>query len=200
MKTISTKIILAMMTATLGLTAIAPAMAQPSAPSAETQSADTARPGPKSFRAGHDGPRRGDGMGGLLNFERGAEAIDIAVVRLTHRLDLNDEQKNLLDTLRTDALAASEELTAATEGLRPTPPAEAEAPAAPDFSQSLANRIAFDSARLDALKSIQPAATAFLDSLTEAQKAELMPDRGDHGDRGDRDNRGGPRGHGPNRG
>ncbi|MBF0679747.1 MAG: Spy/CpxP family protein refolding chaperone [Devosia sp.] len=194
MKTISTKIILAMMTATLGLGAIAPVMAQTTAPSAETRSVETAQEGQKSFRPGHDGPRRGGGMSSLLNFERGAEAIDIAVVRLTHRLDLSAEQQTLLDTLKSDALAASETLASATEGLRPTPPAKGDAPSAPDFSRSLENRIAFDTARLDALKSIQPAATAFFDSLTDAQKAELMPDRGTRGDRG------GPRQHGPNRG
>lgn len=197
MKTISTKIILAMMTAALGLGAIAPAMAQTAAPSAETQRVDTARSDQKSYRPGHDGRQRGGGMGSFLNVERGPEAIEIAIVRLTHRLDLSADQKTLLDTLKTDALAASSTLTSATEGLRPTPPVEGETPAAPDFGQSLENRIAFDTARLDALKSIQPAATAFFDSLTDAQKAQLMPDRGD---RGDSDNRGGPRQHGPKRG
>lgn len=196
MKTISTKIILAMMTATIGLTAIAPAMAQPTAPSAQAQSAETAQPGPKTFRPGHDGPRRGGSMGFLLNFERGAEAIDIAAVRLTHRLDLTDEQKTLLDTLKTDALAANKTLAAATERLRPTPPTKGEAPAAPDFAQALTNRIAFDTARLEALKAIEPAATAFFDSLTDDQKAELMPKRGNWGDR---DNRGGPHPHGLHR-
>lgn len=203
MKTISTKIILAMMTATLGLGAIAPATAQTAAPSAETQATDAAQSGPKAHRPDSNGQRRGPGfgLGGLLNLDRGGEAMEIALVRLSHRIDLSTDQQALLETLKSDALAASDMLTTATAELRPTPPAEGETPIAPDFAKALQNRIAFDTARLDALKSIEPAATAFFESLTDAQKAELMPDRGARGDhRGDRDDRDGPRQHGPNRG
>lgn len=205
MKTISTKAIIAVMTATLGLTAIAPAMAQTAAPAPASQ-ADSAQPSPQPFRPGPGGHHRGGGFGGVLDVDRGGEAIEVAIVRLSHRLDLSTEQQALLDTLKTDALAAAEVFSAATEGLRPSAPVEGQAPERPDFAQALDTRIAFDSARLAALESIQPAATAFFDSLSDEQKAQLQPrhdERGGPGKRGDGQH-GGPRhpapGEGPDRG
>lgn len=192
MKTISTTAIIAMMTATLGLTAIAPAMAQTAAPAPQTETS-------QAFRPGHNGPQRGAGFGGFLNVERGAEAIEVAIVRITHRLDLTAEQQSLLDTLKTDALAAAETFATATEGLRPSAPAEGQRPERPDFAQALDTRIALDGARLAALEAIQPAATAFFDSLTDEQKAQLTPrhdERGGPGKRGD-NQQGGPRQPGP---
>lgn len=178
MKTISTKAILALMTATLGLSAVAPVLAQQGAPSAPSAQAEQVQQGDKGFRPGHNGPRRGGGSD-LLNFERGAEAVEIALVRLGHRLDLTDAQKTLLETLKADALTAANTLKAAAETVRPTPTAEGEATAT-TLADRLETRIAIDTARLDALKSVQPALTAFFDSLTDEQKAELVPERGEH--------------------
>ena len=132
------------------------------------------------LRQGH-GPM-GDQRGGdFLNFGRGAEAIEIALVRLSHRIDMTAEQQALFDTLKTSALSAAADFAAATEGLRPTPPVEGEAATAtaPDIAQRLENRIAIETAHLAALEAVQPAATAFFDSLTDEQKAQLMPERPD---------------------
>lgn len=190
MKTISTTAIVALMTASIGLGVIAPALAQDAvAPAtAQAQPADPAG-AERGFRNG-PGMRHGGGMG-LFNIERGAEAIEIAIVRLSHAIEMTDEQTVLLEALKTDALAAAAAFEAATDGLRPTSPAEGESAERPDISERFDNRIALESARLDALKAVQPAFTAFFDSLTDEQKADLIPERGDRqnhmskqGDRG----------------
>lgn len=179
MKTISSTAIVALMTATLGLTAILPAQAQTAtAPSDQTAQSDM-----RPFHGGNGpGPRGGmdrmgdrGGMGDVLAIERGAEAIEIGLVRLSHRLDLTTEQQGLLEALKTAALAAATDFASATEGLRPTPPAEGEQAARPDMSRMLENRIAIDTARLAALESVQPAFAAFFDSLTEEQLTQLAP-------------------------
>src|SRR5690606_6393183 len=108
--TITTTAIVALMTASLGLGAVAPAFAQ-DAPAAQAEPAQPAKPG---FR----GPQRG-GFGNILGFERGSEAVEIALVRLAHRLDLTEAQQGLLDTLKSDALAAAQTFGTATQALRP---------------------------------------------------------------------------------
>lgn len=180
MKTISTTAIVALMTTAIGLGTIAPAAAQATTAPAATQSqpADLATGAERGFRNG-PGMRQGGGAGGLLNIERGAEAIEIAIVRLSHAIELTDEQTVLLEALKTDALAAAATFEAATDGLRPNPPAEGETAERPDISERFNNRIAMETARLDALEAVQPAFTAFFDSLTDEQKADLVPQRGD---------------------
>ena len=170
MKTITTTAIAALMTATIGLSAIAPATAQDAAP-AQAQTQD----GPRLHLRHHNqgGPHHMVRMGGgLLSFARGAEAVEVALVRLSHRIELTAEQQPLFDTLKADALAAAETFEAATDGLRLAPSAER-----PEFSEMLENRIALETAHLAALEAIQPAATAFFDSLTEKQQAQLTPQR-----------------------
>lgn len=177
MKTFTKTAIVALMTATLGLSAIASSYAQDAAPTQAQQ-----QPGPGfGFRHdNHGGPRQFIG-GDLLGFDRGVEAVEIALVRLSHAIELTAEQQALFDSLRTEALAAAETFSTAVEGLRPTAPAEGQAVEVPDFSERLENRIAIETARLAALEAVQPAATAFFDSLTDEQKAELTPQRPDRG-------------------
>ena len=178
MKTISTKAIVALMAATLGLSVAAPAFAQESAPMAPAQQAEAGQPGPHGPRGMDNGPRgRNGGPGELLSFERGAEGIEIALVRLSHRLELTTEQQSLFDTLKTSALAAAADFETATEGLRRTKPAAGETPTRPSVPDMLENRIAIDTARLAALQSVQPSAAAFFDSLTDEQNTQLMPPR-----------------------
>lgn len=182
MKTLSTTAIVALMTASIGLGALAPALAQDATTTtAQVQSSDSAAPAERGFRKG-PGMNHGGGMGGagLLGIDRGAEAIEIAIVRLSHAIDLTDEQTVLLEALKTDALAAAAAFETATEGLRPSAPAEGETAVAPDMSERLNSRIAIQTAHLAALEAVQPAFTAFFDSLTDEQKAALVPQRGDH--------------------
>lgn len=183
MKTITTSAIVALMTATIGLSAIAPAFAQNAAP-AQTQ----AQNGPGlQFRQGNHGHGQMGGqmgrMGGgdFLSFARGAEAIEIAMVRLSHRIELTSEQQPLFDAFKASALAAAADFAAATEGLVPQggPAGATTTATAPDITERLENRIAIQKAHLAALEAVQPAATAFFDSLTDEQKAQLTPQRPD---------------------
>lgn len=172
MKTLPKTAIVALMTTAIGFSAVAPTFAQDAAPAAQADRRD-------NFRHHDQRPQRPGPMGGsdILGFERGAEAVEIAFVRLSHAIELTDEQQALFDTFRTEALAAAEDFATTAEGLRPAAPAEGETPVRPNIAERLENRIALDTARLDALKSVQPAAVAFFDSLTEEQLAELTPHR-----------------------
>ncbi|MCR6673921.1 Spy/CpxP family protein refolding chaperone [Devosia ginsengisoli] len=184
MKTITTTAIVALMTASIGLTAIVPTYAQDAAP-AQEQSFRQGGPGFHLRQDGFGGP----GRGGLVDFLGGStEAVEIALVRLSHAVEMTSEQQALFDTLKTDALAAAETFTTATAALRP-----ADDQAAPGISERLQNRIAFETARLAALEAVQPAATAFFDSLTAEQQTQLTPQRPDRGDRPRHFGKGGPR-------
>ena len=170
MKTLSRTAVIALMTTVVGLGAVAPGFAQDATPAPQAEQRE-------SFRQHrHSGAT---GVGNFLGFERGAEAIEVAFVRLSHAVDLTAEQQPLFDAFKTAALDAADRFAAATGDLLPTPTAKGQAAALPDIGKRLENRIAFETARLDALKSVQPAATAFFDSLTEAQQAELTPRRFD---------------------
>jgi len=185
MKTISRTAIVALLTASVGLTAIAPVWAQETTSPAQIEAQpaidNPAEPGQRGFRPFNHGPRRNGDFGNVLNVERGAENVEVALVRLGYRLDLTSEQQALLDALKTSAIAAARDFAGAAENLRPTPPSAGETPAMPDISTRLENRIALEKARLAALEAVQPAAEAFFDSLTEAQQAQLAPRRPDQG-------------------
>lgn len=176
MKTITTTAIVALMTATIGLSAIAPTYAQQAAPAPSQEQAQAKAPG-ANFRP--NGPRQGGGFGDLLGFERGSEAVEIALVRLSHAIELTTEQQALFDTLKTDALKAADTFSTAIEGLRPAAPAEGQTAQAPDFATRLDTRIAVEKAHLAALEAIKPSASAFFSSLTTEQTAALTPQRPD---------------------
>ena len=177
MKTITTTAIVALMTAAIGLTAVAPTYAQDAAPAHTHEQAF--RQGGPGLHLRQDG-EHGPGRGGFLDFfGRGnsTEAVEIALVRLSHAVEMTTEQQALFDTLKTDAMAAAETFSTAVEGLRPAAPVEGQTAERPEFSDMLENRIAFETAHLDALKAVQPSLSAFFDSLTDEQKADLMPQR-----------------------
>ena len=197
MKTFKTSAIVALMTATVGLAAIVPSYAQQANPPAAPAAEQAPGPGPMPGFRRHDGERqfgsRQGGMAGFIGFERGAEAVEIALVRLSHAIDMTPEQQALFDTLKTDALAAADAFSTRIEGLRPAAPAAGERPAAIDIAKGIETRIAIETAHLDALKAVQPSLTAFFDSLSDDQKAELTPE---HGPRGNMQGRMGKMGHG----
>jgi hypothetical protein len=115
----------------------------------------------------HHGPRGG------FDFIGSPQAVEIALVRLSYAIDMTGEQQALFETLRNDALAAATAFEDTTEGLRPNP----EATGMPDIADMLDTRIAIETAKLEALTAVQPAFEAFFGSLTDEQKAELMPRR-----------------------
>lgn len=179
MKIISTKAALALVASTISLAALAPTMAQdaPANPPAQTQAAPAA-PAPGKAHNGFGFGPRGQNFGGLITLERGAENVEVALVRLSHRLDLSDDQKALLETLKTDAVAAAKSFTEATADLRRP---RAAATARPDLTQQFDNRLALAKAQVEALEAIQPSYSAFVASLTDEQKAKLGPTRNNWG-------------------
>lgn len=190
--------IVALMTAAIGFTAIAPAIAQDAAAPAQAEAQQQ-----NKFRQHDQGPRGRGPMGGgdILGFERGADAVEIALVRLGQRIDLTAEQQPLFDAFKTAAMSAATTFETATEGLRPTPPAEGETPVMPNLSERLDKAITMQAARLAALESVQPSATAFFESLTEEQMASLTPQRPDRdGGMPGGFGKGGPRHHGGQQG
>lgn len=175
MKTITSTAVAALLIATLSVTAIAPAFAQETTPPAASSQDQAGKPGP-GLRFQHQGGQRGGGD--LLDFGRGAEGVEIALVRLSYRIELTTEQQPLFDALRTAALDAASSFETAVQGLHPDPAATATAER-PNPTQRLENRIAIETAHLTALEAVQPAFTAFFDSLTDEQKAALTPERPD---------------------
>lgn len=138
--------------------------------------------GPGMNGPGMNGPRgmNGPGMRGMSGANalftlactnRGAEAIELGAVRLTYRLDLNADQKKLLDTLKTNALDAQSNYADQCKSLMPGTGDAATA----DPLQRLKDRLGLDQARLDAMNKLMPDIEAFYSSLTDAQKARLMP-------------------------
>lgn len=141
------------------------------------------------------------GAGGLLNLvcsEKGAEALEIGFVRLAHRLDLTAEQQTLFDALKAKALTTQTSFADSCAAARPATSADAK----PDLLERLKSGLKIDEARLSAMNAVLPDLEAFYASLTDTQKADLMPQRGGrggwgmhgpNGNNGPRDNHG-PRG------
>lgn len=184
MKNLTRTAIVTIAAVAIGAGSLAPALAQPfggprdngGIQNIEGESARSFRPGDSPMGHFGRGPGFGHG-GGLVDMffsGRGAEAIDIAAVRLTHLLALTDDQKVVLEDLRTAALEAFEDVQAAREEIAPV--AEDEA-ATPDLVGRFAGMVAMTTARAEALETLQPAFEAFIGSLDAAQLGELAPHR-----------------------
>jgi hypothetical protein len=190
--------IAALVAATLGLGAAAPSFAQDATTTPARQWQDSgpqgATPdrnmGPGRYGRGSEPGRYGRGMapgrgmgmgmgmgmgpGGLLMLacsDRGAEALEIALVRMSHRLDLTADQQKLFDTFRTNALTAETKFTDACKAERPT----ATNGARPDLLDRLKAGLTLDQARLTALNGVLPDFEALYNSLSDTQKAALVP-------------------------
>lgn len=197
---IRTTTIAALVAAAVGLTSLAPAMAQTAVPAApEAAPGAQLTPKPPHFRqfAHREDRQRGDrqrllvrrggGMGGqLVNLAcapNGAERMEIGFVRLKNRLELTAEQQPLLDALRTAALTAQTDFADSCAAQRPS--------AKPDMVERLRTRLQLEEARLTAMNTLLPPLESFYASLTDAQKAKLAPQfrRDDRPGRQERQNR-----------
>ncbi len=170
----------ALVASTMGFATILPAAAQDQ-PSVVAAKADR-----QFHRFGNrdDGPGRNAGILGLVCSDRGAEALEIAFVRLSHRLDLAGEQQPLFDALRTKALTTQTSFADDCKAALP----DRSAGTRPDLLDRLKSTLAIEEARLTALNAVLPEFEAFYGSLTDAQKDDLLPRGGmrmhDRGDRG----------------
>lgn len=123
---------------------------------------------------------RAERMGGLLDLvcsERGGEQLEVAFVRLSHRLDLTADQQPLFDTLKSTALTAQTAFADTCAAARPTATADQQAtPRNP--VEGMQARIAIEKAHTAALETVLPAFEAFYASLSDEQKAAFAPERG----------------------
>jgi len=171
----------ALVVTTIGLTALPVAAQDQTTPAAKRSDREVHRTIARS-----DGPGHSAGILGLVCSDRGAEALEIAFVRWSHRLDLTAEQQTLFDTLRTKALTTQTSFADECEAAMPDRTADAR----PDLLEGLKARLAVEEAKLTAMNGLLPDFEAFYASLTDAQKASLQP-MGSRGDGpGDRMGRG----------
>jgi len=160
--------IAALVAATLGLGSVLPALAQDAVPTAARQGQN----GPR-----HLAPDRGMGPAGLLMLactDKGAEALEIGLVRMAHRLNLTADQQKLFETFRTKALTTE---TSFADTCKASRPAIADG-TRPDLLARLKAHVAIDRARLTALTAVLPDFEALYASLSDQQKADLMPHHG----------------------
>lgn len=159
-----------------------PDAAQPAAPAAPPTRGPELDPdavgpdGPALFAARAMGPHRAMGPGALLMLAcspRGAEALDVALLRLSYRLDLTAEQKPLFDAFHQKALATQASFA---DSCKSAAPAAADN-GRPDFLARLKARLSVDQARLTALNDVLPSFEALYDTLSDTQKAALLPHR-----------------------
>jgi hypothetical protein len=128
---------------------------------------------------GGPGMGRGAGILGLVCSEDGAERLEIAFVRMSHDLDLTDAQQPLFDALKSKALTTQTSFADECAAARPDRTADER----PDLLEGFKARLQIEEARVAALNAVLPEFEAFYASLTDEQKADLMPRMG----RGDRD-------------
>lgn len=167
---------------TMGVAAVPASFAQdttkPAAPQAQVKQPGQDMQRVQHWRAHHGrvNPDRGGGPGllDLITSPRGSEGLDVAFVRLSHRITLTDAQKPLFDDFKTTAMTAQKTYADAVEAA-----VKAAAPEGQhvDLVTGVKTRLAVDEARLQALNSVMPKLEAFVNSLTDTQKAALTAKR-----------------------
>jgi hypothetical protein len=192
MKLLTASALAALLVGSIGLADLVPANAAPATP--DTTAAAPATPGPMGQHMRSGNHRFGGGMGmGMMRHpmgpmggfagpgaallamgcgDRGAEALEIALVRLQYGVKPTTDQQPLFDALKTTALASQKTLSDACTAARPADAAAAARTTLPDRLQA---RLAVSTARVAALNEVLPKFKAFYDSLTDQQKQKLEP-------------------------
>ncbi len=122
-------------------------------------------------------PHRAMGPGELLLLAcspQGTEALDGALLHLSYRLDLTADQKPLFQTFHDKAMADESTFS---DACKSNAPAVADNGAKPDFLDRLKGRLAVDQARITALNDVLPSFEALYATLSDTQKAALLPHR-----------------------
>ena len=141
---------------------------------------------PRGERPGEHG--RG-GIAGLICSTDGATQLETRLADLATQLKLTTDQQPLFDAYQTAALSAQ---TSFADTCATAQPAAGTQPVPPDALTVLKDRVTHETAELAALNAVLPSFEALYNSLTDTQKADLMPLVGPHhGPRGD--DRGGDR-------
>jgi len=117
---------------------------------------------------GHAGP---GGLIGLLCSNNGAQHLETMLDRLSARLSLTDDQKPLFDAFKTAALTAE---TGYADACTPAGKTARSSDLLAMLEQHQDNLKAY----VAAMDSVMPSLEAFYNSLSDDQKADLMPHRG----------------------
>ncbi len=164
----------AFVAAAIGIGAVLPVLAQDTPAPTPVASKSDRGPGPMGKMGKMDD--RGPGRGGLLMLgcaPDAAERLDVTFVRIQHRLDLTVDQQKLFDAFRTKALTSQTSFANACKTAMP-----AVNDAKPDLLAQIKSGMTIDQARLTAMTAVLPDFEAFYASLTDAQKAKLLPHQG----------------------
>ncbi|HVW93155.1 MAG TPA: hypothetical protein VHB74_11165 [Devosia sp.] len=134
--------------------------------------------GAGSFGAGPFGfGRFGGGLGmsvlGIGCGDRGAEALEIAFVRIQYEVKPTSQQQPLFDALKTAALAGQKNYADACRAAISSLQSQDNRSVLDRFSA----RLALETARVNALNDVLPKFRSFFDSLTDQQKAAFAPRR-----------------------
>ncbi|MEP7239693.1 MAG: Spy/CpxP family protein refolding chaperone [Devosia sp.] len=108
---------------------------------------------------------------------KGAEALDAALLHLSYRLDLTTAQKPLFDAFREKALTTETSFADTCTADMP----QKTAGDAPDMLARMKSRLSLEQARITAMNEVLPSFETLYNSLTDAQKQALMPERGNGG-------------------
>jgi hypothetical protein len=158
---------IAAIVASIGLSAIAPAMAQDVKEARDMRSHRML-----DFRAG------AEGRFAFAQFScapGAAQRMEARYDRLAERLNLTDEQKKLYDAFMTSALTAQTELADKCAEVRPDRPTRAERVERPSLLDRMETRLKLEEARVAAMNAVFPDFKAFYSSLTDEQQADLLP-------------------------
>ena len=158
---------IAAIVASIGLAALTPAMAQDVKEARDMRSHRMLE-----FHAGADGRFQ---FAQFSCAPRAAERMERRYDRLAERLKLSAEQQTLYDAFMTSALTAQTELADKCADIRPERATRAERTERPDLLDRMEGRLKLDEARLAAMSTVFPEFKAFYSSLTDQQKADLVP-------------------------
>lgn len=180
MKSLTSTTIVAIVAGTIGLAALTPVAFAQQGPQHGQQFDQPMQMGQfgkhriERMRGARGPEVRGGGLLSLVCSDRGAERAEIGFVRLSHRLELTTEQQALFDDLKSSALTAQTQF--AEQCAQPAAPTTADAtPTVPNPVERLTTQLGNDALRLELMQGLLPKLEAFYDSLSDDQKASLMP-------------------------
>lgn len=162
----------ALVVTTMGLGAIAPAMAQDATPAGTTEVRFMRHMHDMQPMGGMRGPQHG--LLGLVCSTEGSSVLETMLDDTAARLKLTADQQKLFDTFRTNALTAQTSFADSCATTRD----DRNADTSIDMVDRMKSHLAVETARVTALNALLPDFEALFNSLTDAQKADLFPHDG----------------------
>lgn len=169
----SSHAVAALVATTLALGAALPALAQETGPAAMHRWQNDGAPHMQPMRPGGRSMMGPAGLLMLACSDRGPEALELALVKMSYRLNLTTDQQPLFDAFRTKALTTETSFADTCKASRPD-----RAAGRPDLLARLKSSLAMDQARLTALNDVLPDFEALYNSLSDQQKQSIRPHHG----------------------